>query len=75
MIGRGLLAVALALAAVLIGVAPANAEQTGAQAAKCDPAKGSLRVAESWAQQRFDLRRIWPLTNGAGVTVGIVGST
>ncbi|HEY9522921.1 MAG TPA: S8 family serine peptidase [Thermopolyspora sp.] len=74
MIGRGLLAVALALAAVLIGVAPANAEQTGAQAAKCDPAKGSLRVAESWAQQRFDLRRIWPLTNGAGVTVGIVDS-
>ncbi|GLW05023.1 hypothetical protein Misp01_01530 [Microtetraspora sp. NBRC 13810] len=66
--GRGVLAIALA---VLWTAAPATAE---AEPARCRPAKGSLKVAEGWPQQRLGLPAVWPLTRGDGVTVAVVDS-
>ncbi|RSN39726.1 type VII secretion-associated serine protease mycosin [Amycolatopsis sp. WAC 04197] len=37
------------------------------------PPQGTERAAP-WAQQRLAPERVWPLTNGSGVTVGIVDS-
>jgi type VII secretion-associated serine protease mycosin len=65
-----LCALLIAVSALPLWAVPAAA----ATRATCRPAKGSMRVAEAWAQRRFDLTRVWQLTKGAGVTVGIIDS-
>ncbi|QKV74011.1 type VII secretion-associated serine protease mycosin [Amycolatopsis sp. Hca4] len=47
--------------------APLPAEQKG-----CLPPPGSAEPGVPWAQQRLVPERVWPLTRGAGVTVGVV---
>ncbi|MFC4052815.1 S8 family serine peptidase [Actinomadura syzygii] len=47
--------------------APASSE--------CNPSKGYRgTIGESWAQKRLGLERVWPLTRGQGVTVGLIDS-
>ncbi|GAA3527055.1 hypothetical protein GCM10022419_002280 [Nonomuraea rosea] len=66
MIGRALVASALALQFPLM---PAAAAATA-----CEPARGTLQVGESWAQKRLDPKRVWSLSTGAGVSVAIIDS-
>ncbi|MDQ7810883.1 type VII secretion-associated serine protease mycosin [Amycolatopsis sp. A133] len=47
--------------------APLPAEQLG-----CLPPPVSAEPGVPWAQQRLVPERVWPLTKGAGVTVGVV---
>ncbi|UBU14581.1 S8 family serine peptidase [Nonomuraea gerenzanensis] len=66
MIGRVLLAGAFALQFATV---PAHAAPE-----RCEPEKASPSVAESWAQRRLDVKRVWPLTMGQGVTVAVIDS-
>jgi type VII secretion-associated serine protease mycosin len=68
MIPRLLSACALA-AAIVVTPGVARAEPV-----RCDPEKGSMQVAESWAQRRLDARGVWKLTRGEGVTVAVIDS-
>ncbi|MFI7441197.1 type VII secretion-associated serine protease mycosin [Nonomuraea indica] len=68
MIHRVFLACALAAGFV---VTPGTA---WAEPVRCNPEKGSMQVAESWAQRRLNARSVWKLTRGEGVTVAIVDS-
>lgn len=49
------------------GPTPLPANQTG-----CLPAPVASQAGVPWAQQRLAPERVWPLTKGAGVTVGVV---
>ncbi|OPG11305.1 type VII secretion-associated serine protease mycosin [Microbispora sp. GKU 823] len=69
--GPGLLATVLAL---LLMAPPAPPAQARAAPVRCAPRKGSMQVAEPWAQRRLDPKRVWPLTTGEGVTVAIIDS-
>ncbi|MEU6996969.1 S8 family serine peptidase [Nonomuraea sp. NPDC046570] len=71
MIGRGVASVVLALLlAGVPGVGVAHAEPE-----QCDPPKGTMEAAESWAQRRFDVKNtVWRFTRGEGVTVAVVDS-
>ncbi|MEV7803879.1 S8 family serine peptidase [Microbispora sp. NPDC088329] len=55
-------------------VASAPPAQAHAAPVRCAPRKGSMQVAEPWAQRRLDPKRVWPLTTGEGVTVAIIDS-
>ncbi|MBX6386046.1 MAG: type VII secretion-associated serine protease mycosin [Microbispora sp.] len=65
----GLLATVLAL--LLVAPPPAHARTAPV---RCTPRKGSMQVAEPWAQRRLDPKRVWPITTGEGVTVAIIDS-
>ncbi|MEV0236478.1 S8 family serine peptidase [Nonomuraea sp. NPDC050786] len=67
MIGRALVASALALH---LSAAPALAQEP----VKCNPKRASPAIAESWAQRRLNVQRVWPLTMGQGVTVAVIDS-
>lgn len=69
--GSGLLATVLAL---LLVAPPAPPAQARTAPVRCAPRKGSMQVAEPWAQRRLDPKRVWPLTTGEGVTVAIIDS-
>lgn len=74
MIGRALLAGALALQ---LALAPAAAFAPAAYAADdCQPDKGTLQLppTEPWAQQRLNIKGAWQLTMGKGVRVAVVDS-
>ncbi|MEU7896846.1 S8 family serine peptidase [Nonomuraea sp. NPDC049152] len=73
MIGRGLLAGVLALQIVAVPALTTPALAVGAPE-KCDPPRGTMAIAESWAQRRLDPKRVWPITSGQGVTVAVVDS-
>ncbi|RSN19286.1 type VII secretion-associated serine protease mycosin [Amycolatopsis sp. WAC 04169] len=69
--------VAVVLLTVLSG-APASAQQPPQplptdQKGCLGPPQGTERSAP-WAQQRLAPERVWPLTTGAGITVGVVDS-
>jgi type VII secretion-associated serine protease mycosin len=49
------------------GPAPLPANQKG-----CLPPPAGTEAGVPWAQQRLAPERVWPLTKGAGVTVGVV---
>lgn len=66
MMVRALLASALALQ---FAAAPAQAEPV-----RCTPKKAAMTIGETWAQRRLDVRRVWPLTTGQGVTVAVIDS-
>ncbi|MFI6596345.1 type VII secretion-associated serine protease mycosin [Nonomuraea sp. NPDC050536] len=68
MIGRAVLAGVLALGST--GAMPAQAKA----APECNPPIGHYTMAESWAQRRLDVKRVWPLTRGEGVTVAVIDS-
>ncbi|WP_113702685.1 type VII secretion-associated serine protease mycosin [Nonomuraea lactucae] len=68
MIQRLLLAGALAAGAAAVPGA------AWAQPVRCNPEKGSMQVAESWAQRRLDARSVWKVTRGEGVTVAVIDS-
>ncbi|MEU6407444.1 S8 family serine peptidase [Microbispora sp. NPDC046933] len=74
--GPGLLATVLALLLVApLLVAPAaQPAQARTAPVRCAPRKGSMQVAEPWAQRRLDPKRVWPLTTGEGVTVAVIDS-
>src|SRR5437773_1891452 len=38
----------------------------------CNLPATQVMTAEPWAQKRLAFQRVWPLTRGAGVTVGVV---
>ncbi|WP_433437698.1 S8 family serine peptidase [Nonomuraea sp. CA-141351] len=65
MIGRALMASALALQVPLVPAAVSD---------DCQPPRGTMQVGESWAQKRLDPKRAWSLSTGAGVKVAIVDS-
>jgi type VII secretion-associated serine protease mycosin len=65
MIGRALVASALALQFPLV---PAAADTA------CEPPRGTMQVGESWAQKRLDPKRAWSLSTGAGVRVAVIDS-
>ncbi|MEO3886180.1 type VII secretion-associated serine protease mycosin [Nonomuraea sp. B5E05] len=67
MIGRALVASVLALH---LSAVPALAQAPE----KCAPPKASPAIAESWAQRRLAVKRVWPLTMGQGVTVAVIDS-
>ena len=64
--GAGLLAAAIVLGTVVV---PGEAAAAGT----CSGAQGVYQSA-SWAQNLVDAPRIWPLANGAGVTVAVIGT-
>ncbi|MEV4392053.1 S8 family serine peptidase [Nonomuraea sp. NPDC049607] len=66
MIGRALAASVLALQ---FAAAPAQAAPE-----RCTPKKATMAIAESWAQRRLNVQRVWPLTTGRGVTVAVIDS-
>lgn len=49
-----------------------------AAAADCQngqpPPENATAVTTPWAQDRLAFRRAWPVTEGAGITVGVIGS-
>ncbi|GAA3719137.1 S8 family serine peptidase [Nonomuraea antimicrobica] len=65
--GRALLASLLALQ---FAVAPAQA----AEPERCEPKKSNPAIAETWAQRRLNVKSVWPLTMGQGVTVAVIDS-
>ncbi|MBF8185444.1 type VII secretion-associated serine protease mycosin [Nonomuraea sp. K274] len=69
MIGRALVASVLALQFTAVPVAAAAVAPE-----RCAPKKASPAIAESWAQRRLDVKSVWDLTTGAGVTVAVVDS-
>jgi len=44
----------------------------GGAGADCTPPSAELERAVPWAQQRLAPERVWPLTRGEGVTVGLI---
>ncbi|GAA2391626.1 S8 family serine peptidase [Nonomuraea africana] len=68
MIVRGLLAGMLATQVLTAPAAAVRAPEV------CDPPRGTLAVAEPWAQRRLDPKRVWPITRGEGVTVAVIDS-
>ncbi|MBB5074880.1 S8 family serine peptidase [Nonomuraea endophytica] len=68
MMGRAFL---VSLVALQFLAAPAAAQ---AAPDDCDPEKGNFQPGVSWAQQRMDVRRVWPLTRGDGVKVAVIDS-
>src|SRR5215472_16008932 len=38
------------------------------------PLQPALAALQPWAQQRLSVRRVWPLTTGAGVRVAVIDS-
>jgi type VII secretion-associated serine protease mycosin len=69
---RAALAVAAAVAG-LVGV-PAAPALSAPRYVQCDLPATRLVTTVPWAQQRLGLDRVWPLTRGSGVTVGVVDS-
>jgi membrane-anchored mycosin MYCP len=69
LLAAGLLGAVLAAgpAAAQQAPAPLPADQKG-----CLPPPVSVEPEVPWAQQRLAPERVWPLTRGAGVTVGVV---
>ena len=57
---------------------PATKKPKGPDAAassECNPGKGYRgTIGESWAKKRLGFERVWPLTRGQGVTVGLIDS-
>ncbi|MEU4718680.1 S8 family serine peptidase [Nonomuraea dietziae] len=70
MIVRGLLAVMLATHVMTAPALAARAPEN------CDPPRGTVAAsaAEPWAQRRLDLKRVWQITKGEGVTVAVIDS-
>ncbi|NUR83230.1 MAG: type VII secretion-associated serine protease mycosin [Nonomuraea sp.] len=66
MMVRAFLASALALQFTAL---PAQAEPV-----QCTPKKAVMTIGETWAQRRLDVKRVWPLTTGKGVTVAVIDS-
>jgi hypothetical protein len=72
---------AMSLAFVPAGGAPTALQSTGGGAAgrnfggadRCATPSGEIEKAVPWAQQRLAPDRVWPLSRGEGVTVGVVG--
>lgn len=62
--------VAAAVAVLLTAVPPAGA----AAAAQCATPAGVYRDGIGWAQRLTDPARIWPLTNGTGQLVAVLGT-
>ncbi|GIH18840.1 type VII secretion-associated serine protease mycosin [Rugosimonospora africana] len=62
----GLLGVALALPVLVPPAAPAVA------ADQCRPPATARLTQRSWAQNRLDVERVWPLTTGLGQRVAVV---
>src|SRR5262249_6528195 len=62
------------LATVLLAAAVPVAVPVAARAApqQCNLPATQVIGAEPWAQKRLAFQRVWPLTRGAGVTVGVV---
>lgn len=66
----------LAAAVLLTGV-PVTAAVTATSAAAqndCAAASNTMRHEVPWAQERLTPQRAWPLTQGAGVTIAVVGT-
>ncbi|MFI6293159.1 S8 family serine peptidase [Nonomuraea sp. NPDC050790] len=68
MMGRAFL---VSLIALQLLAAPAAAQVARDD---CDPEKGNFQPGVSWAQQRMDVKRVWPLTRGDGVKVAVIDS-
>ncbi|GAA0923046.1 type VII secretion-associated serine protease mycosin [Nonomuraea longicatena] len=72
MVGRRVLAGALAVAALVVA-APVRPAQ--ATALECSPERGTQTFrGVPWAQQRIDIKSAWRLTRGEGVTVAVIDS-
>ncbi|HEU5475328.1 MAG TPA: S8 family serine peptidase [Actinophytocola sp.] len=65
--------VAAALAAVL-GLLPVVHPRSVAVAAQCASPAGVYREGTGWAQRLTDPARIWPLTDGSGQLVAVLGT-
>jgi membrane-anchored mycosin MYCP len=66
-----------AVAVAAIGAAtPSAASVAAAAIANCGDTSGlpptTLSHKTPWAQRRLDFKRVWPITEGAGVTVAVV---
>ncbi|GAA3812273.1 S8 family serine peptidase [Sphaerisporangium flaviroseum] len=72
MVGRGMVAGAMALA--LVAVPGTAAAATPRVPEPCAPPRGGTQVGESWGQRRLAFTGVWPLTQGEGVTVALVDS-
>jgi membrane-anchored mycosin MYCP len=64
----------LLIATLAMGIGPLalGAAASGAPATPCRLPPTQRITAVPWAQRRLDLARVWPITEGAGVVVGIV---
>lgn len=64
---------ALALLNPVVFQAPVQASPPEGACHNTDPARPPI-TAQPWAQQLFDMARVWPYSTGAGVTVAVVDS-
>lgn len=71
---RRLAALAILAAAVLTGAAVPVAAPVRPAAAACALKQTEPLTQRPWSSQRLDFERVWPLSTGAGVTVGVVDS-
>ncbi|GAA5185199.1 hypothetical protein GCM10023322_28390 [Rugosimonospora acidiphila] len=62
----GLLVAALTVPVLAPVATPASA------AASCSPPATARLTQRSWAQNRLDVERVWPLTTGQGQQVAVV---
>jgi hypothetical protein len=60
--------------AALLGMAALTAPAPAMAAAQCATAAGVYRDGISWAQRLTDSERIWPLTDGSGQLVAVLGT-
>jgi membrane-anchored mycosin MYCP len=76
----GLLAVTAVTAGAAAGRAPTGLQSTGGGGAgrnfgglgRCAPASTEVKREVPWEAQRLSPWRVWPLTRGVGVTVGVI---
>lgn len=66
---------ALVMAAIALWAMAVPAQAAPPQGACTSPKPAGLVISQlPWAQQLFNLSRVWPYTTGAGVTVAVVDS-
>ncbi|TDV42161.1 type VII secretion-associated serine protease mycosin [Actinophytocola oryzae] len=70
---RRLAGLLVACALVVVPAAPAYAQPSSSQEEEpCLPPPQSVDPSVPWAQRQLAPDKVWPLTDGAGVTVGVV---